>query len=123
MKKGGTLSIRIVPENTFHIYRINANNVLKRGLDYGDRIKKLFLIPSDVEGDEREIGYIRFTSKNTAYGYPRKTTLVKDEFSKRASLSQCFSASNQDKILWSPFYDLTLSNSNRSLELFRGAER
>ena len=66
--KIGEISIETVPDGTFHTYRINAKNVLRMRLYFGDIIKKVFLIPSNVNNDEVEIDYIRFISKREKYG-------------------------------------------------------
>lgn len=68
------ITIDTIPDNTFHIYKINIKNVLKafHKLDYqvsvsGDIIKKVFLIPSNIHNDQVEIDYIRFISKREKY--------------------------------------------------------
>ena len=65
------INIEIVPDGTFHTYRINAKTVLRNRLYHGDpletSIKKVFLSPSNVSNDEVEIDYIRFISKWEKY--------------------------------------------------------
>ena len=68
------ITIDVIPDNAFHVYRINVKNVLKAfhefdyqmGL-YENSIKKVFLRPSDITDDDIEIDYIRFISKREKY--------------------------------------------------------
>ncbi len=68
------ITINTVPDNMFHIYRINIKNVVEAfhevdyqmGL-YGDTIKTVLLQPSDVNNDEVEVDYVRFISKREKY--------------------------------------------------------
>jgi len=66
-KEVGRITIYAVPDDTFRIYSINAKDVLRRRLEFGDRIKKVFLHLSNINGDEVEIDYIRFISKRKKY--------------------------------------------------------
>jgi len=63
----GVITVETVADNAYHVYRINAKNALKRRLQYGDVIRKVFLQPSDIPGDEVAIDYIRFISKSSKY--------------------------------------------------------
>jgi Sulfatase len=65
--KVGKLNIYTVPDNKFHVYKIEAGTTLKRHLDIGDIIRRIFLVPSDVDGDEVEIDYIRFVPRSAKY--------------------------------------------------------
>lgn len=59
-----SVTIDTVPDDTFHTYRINAINFLRRR----NIIKKVFLCLLNVNNDEVEIDYIRFISKREKYG-------------------------------------------------------
>jgi len=59
--------IETIPDNTFHIYKINMKNVLHCRLKHRNIIKKLFISFPNVHGDEVEIDYIRFVSKREKY--------------------------------------------------------
>jgi len=68
------ITIDVIPDNAFHVYRINVKNVLKAFHEfdyhmgiYGESIKKVFLRPSDSTNDDIEIDYIRFISKREKY--------------------------------------------------------
>jgi len=61
------IDIDTIPDNLFHTYRINAKNVLRRRMSFGDRIHKIFLFPSAIYGDCVEIDFIRFVSKTEKY--------------------------------------------------------
>ena len=69
------ITIDVIPDNAFHVYRINVKNVLKAfheldyhiGLSGEESIKKVFLRPSDSANDDIEIDYIRFISKREKY--------------------------------------------------------
>lgn len=62
-RKIGSITIKTIPDNRFHIYRIDVKNVLGRYLGYGNSIKRGFLFPSNVPDDEVEIDYIRFIKR------------------------------------------------------------
>jgi len=66
-RKTGVIDIDIIPDNRFHTYRINAKNVLRRRMSYGDRIQKIFFYPPTISGDEVEVDFIRFVSKTEKY--------------------------------------------------------
>lgn len=63
----GVVSIYTAPDNKFHTYRINAKNALRWRLEFGDTIRKLFFIPSDVPGDDVTVDYIRFITTKEIY--------------------------------------------------------
>ncbi len=53
----------------FHTYVIDARNVLKRGLEPGERIRRLLLQPSDRPGAVVEIDWIRFVGRAARYAH------------------------------------------------------
>ena len=63
----GEIAVSTIPDNEFHVYRINATNALKDNLNYGDSIAKIFFVPSDVAGDEVALDYIRFVPRKEKY--------------------------------------------------------
>lgn len=63
----GFASIRTNPDGKFHTYVFRAKESLSRSLLPGDIIRKFFIKPSDIPGDEIEIEFIRFISKKNHY--------------------------------------------------------
>lgn len=61
------LEIPLITDGEFHTYFINARSALRRGLNEGRQIRFLAVQPSDVEGDEVEIDFIRFLSTRSKY--------------------------------------------------------
>ncbi len=51
----------------FETYRIDARNILKRGLRPGERLTRLYLLPSDAPGARVEIDWIRFYGRSARY--------------------------------------------------------
>jgi len=63
----GKIIIDTIPDGKFYTYRLNAKNVLRRKLQFGDRIRTILFRPSFVIGDNVEIDYIRFIPKSEKY--------------------------------------------------------
>jgi arylsulfatase A-like enzyme len=61
------LTLWTIPDNQFHIYRVDAQPVFRGGLKSGEPIRKLFLFPFEISSDEVEIDYLRFISKSGKY--------------------------------------------------------
>lgn len=61
------LDVRFNDTSEFHTYVINARDVMRRGLDRGENLARLYIQPSDVSGAKVEIDYIRFISKASRY--------------------------------------------------------
>ena len=61
------IDVDVVRDGRFHTYRLNAETTFKRTSTPDHIVRKLFLIPSDVEGDDVAIDYIRFVSKRARY--------------------------------------------------------
>ena len=65
------LTVWTIPDNKFHIYRVNVKHVFNKGfleeLKPGEPIRKIFLFPHTVPHDEIEIDYLRFISKKDKY--------------------------------------------------------
>lgn len=65
------IDIPIAADGEFHTYTVNAKNAMKggegRGLVTGDHLRRLYLKPSDLDGDRVEIDSIRFISKRSKY--------------------------------------------------------
>jgi arylsulfatase len=61
------LEIPLIADGEFHNYFINARNAFTRGLSRGAPIRFLAVRPSDVDGDEVEIDFIRFLSTRSRY--------------------------------------------------------
>jgi hypothetical protein len=60
--------IHVIPDNKFHIYKIDAKNVKNRNLlAQSGIIGKIFLTASNVNRDSVEIDYIRLLSKKGHY--------------------------------------------------------
>jgi arylsulfatase A-like enzyme len=64
---GNRLDIDFIADNNFHTYVVNAKNALRRDLVSGDRIGRIFLRPSNVNGAIVEIDFVRFISKLAKY--------------------------------------------------------
>ncbi|MFH1874264.1 MAG: sulfatase [Pseudomonadota bacterium] len=56
--------IDIIPDDKFHIYRINAANLFATA---ASKITKIIWVPSDVKGDTIEIDYLKLIPKLTEY--------------------------------------------------------
>jgi arylsulfatase A-like enzyme len=65
--KYAKLEIPLIADGEFHNYFINARNAFTRGLSRGEPIRFLAVRPSDVDGDEVEIDFIRFLSTRSRY--------------------------------------------------------
>jgi arylsulfatase A-like enzyme len=63
----GKIIIDTIPDGQLYTYRLNAKNVLRRKLKFGDRIRTIIFRPSFVLGDDVEIDYIRFIPKSEKY--------------------------------------------------------
>jgi arylsulfatase A-like enzyme len=61
------LQIPMIADGEFHNYFVNARGALRRGIDDGNQIQFLAVQPSDVDGDEVEIDFIRFLSTRSKY--------------------------------------------------------
>jgi arylsulfatase A-like enzyme len=61
------IDVRLESDDEFHTYVINGRNALRRGLDPGDELARLFLRPARIAGTEVEIDFIRFLSKRNRY--------------------------------------------------------
>jgi arylsulfatase A-like enzyme len=61
------IDIDLIDNSEFHTYLINAKNAFKRGLGPRDKIRKIFLRPSDADGAVAEIDFIRFVTKQAKY--------------------------------------------------------
>jgi arylsulfatase len=63
------LQIPMIADGEFHNYVINARSALRRGLDndQGNEIRYLAVQPSDVDGDQVDIDFIRFLSTRSKY--------------------------------------------------------
>lgn len=61
------IAIPIIDDGKFHTYFLNARDVLRRGLAERDQIRSLRIWPSDVDGDEVDLDFIRFHSKRSRY--------------------------------------------------------
>ena len=59
--------VRFNDNREFHTYVVNARNVLKRGLQQGESLGRLYLQPADVAGAKVDIDFIRFVSKASRY--------------------------------------------------------
>jgi len=63
----GAVSIRTIPDKKYHVYNINAKNVFRRRLDFGDTIQRLFLAPNGVESDNLALDYVKMIGKSDRY--------------------------------------------------------
>ncbi|NQU43360.1 sulfatase, partial [bacterium] len=63
----GVLTIHTIPGSQFQTYEIDLTAALFQERVSGDTIRRIFFRPSDVEGDQVEIDYIRFVSRRAAY--------------------------------------------------------
>lgn len=63
----GSLTVHTIPDEAFHVYRIDLRNAIRQQMQSGDVIRRVFLRPSDVKGDKTEIDYVRFISKRSRY--------------------------------------------------------
>ena len=61
------IKINLITDNNFHTYVVNAKNILTRHLKRNEKIKRIFLSPSDVDGAILDIDFIRFSSKFAKY--------------------------------------------------------
>jgi arylsulfatase A-like enzyme len=61
------LDINLLGDGEFHTYVINGRNALRRGLDSGEALARLFLRPADTWWTDVEIDFIRFLSKRSRY--------------------------------------------------------
>jgi arylsulfatase A-like enzyme len=61
------LQIPMIADGEFHNYLINARSALRRGLDEGNEIRYLVVQPSDIDGDQVDIDFIRFLSTRSKY--------------------------------------------------------
>ncbi len=64
-----SVDIDVIPDGRFHTYRVDAKSILNTvfARKRGDTIKRIFLCPSDAEGDSVDIDYIRFLSRSHRY--------------------------------------------------------
>jgi arylsulfatase len=62
-----SLETPLIADGEFHTYVVNTRGVLRPGLEEGRAIRSLAVKPSDVEGDEVEIDFIRFLSTRSRY--------------------------------------------------------
>jgi arylsulfatase A-like enzyme len=69
------LQIPLIADGEFHNYFINARNAFSRGLSGGAPIRFLAVRPSDVDGDEVEIDFIRFLSTRSRYMHKPRDSL------------------------------------------------
>lgn len=61
------LSLDLIADNEFHTYVVNAQNALTRGVDSNQNISTLAITPSNVDGAEVEIDFVRVVSKLWKY--------------------------------------------------------
>jgi arylsulfatase A-like enzyme len=61
------LRIPVIPDGKFHNYFINARTAFRRGLPGGGQIRFVAVRPSDVNGDQVEIDFIRFLSTRSRH--------------------------------------------------------
>ncbi len=67
----GVITVDTVPDNEFHTYRIAAHNHIRKRLLYGESIRKVFVLPSDVKGDKIELDFIKLISRREKFAaYP-----------------------------------------------------
>lgn len=62
-----SLEIPLIADREFHTYLINMRGTLRAGREQGREIRLLAVQPSDVEGDEVEIDFIRFLETRSRY--------------------------------------------------------
>lgn len=65
--KDNKLSLDLIADNEFHTYVVNAQNALTRGVDANQNISILAITPSNVDGAEVEIDFVRVVSKLWKY--------------------------------------------------------
>lgn len=63
----GRLKVHTREDGEFHVYRVDLRQALKYKLEPADRIRSLLLFPSDVDGDDVEIDYVRLWSLREFY--------------------------------------------------------
>jgi arylsulfatase len=61
------LQIPLIADGQFHNYMVNARSALRRGLNEGNKIEFLALMPSDVSGDHVDIDFVRLLSTHSKY--------------------------------------------------------
>ena len=67
LMKTDLLSIWTIPDNRFHTYRVNVQQMLWGAQESKEPIRKIFIYPNEVGHDDIEIDYIRFISKKKKY--------------------------------------------------------
>jgi arylsulfatase A-like enzyme len=70
--RAGVLTLDLVPDGRFHTYRIDAATALRGSLERGgwkpgDVVRRLFLRPSDVDGDPVAVAFLRLVPKRVVY--------------------------------------------------------
>lgn len=61
------IDVSLFGDGEFHTYAINGQNVLRRGMEEGEDVVRLFLRPSRTAGSDVEVDFIRFLSKRSRF--------------------------------------------------------
>lgn len=61
------LEVDLILDGGFHEYVIDASTALRKGVRSGERIRRIFLQPSSLDGAQVELDYVRFASKSSKY--------------------------------------------------------
>jgi len=59
------MKVGVVPDGEFHVYRVNAEQVMK--LLPGQSVRSVILVPSDLDGDRVTLDYVRLLRKRDRY--------------------------------------------------------
>ena len=63
-----TVPLTIIPDNTFHTYSINIESKLATAwVTFDDKVRKFFISPPEIPGNDIEIDYIRFVTKKEKF--------------------------------------------------------
>ena len=83
-----TVPLTIIPDNTFHTYSINIEGKLATAwVTFDDKLRKFFISPPEIPGNDIEIDYIRFVTKKEKFSRePFGTTYIEKNRAIRKAL-------------------------------------
>lgn len=65
--RSNRLSLDLIADDEFHTYIVNAQNAFQRGVGFDENISQLAIMPSNADGADIEIDFIRIVSKQWKY--------------------------------------------------------
>jgi len=63
----GKLTINVIPDGKFHVYRVRIEHLFNNFIGTGDRIHRFSITPSNAPNDRIRIDYIRFNARPDRY--------------------------------------------------------